>query len=345
MAAAAQKIPVRTRLKAWWEGYDAQELHAYERALHAGEDAVKPTPKAEKKPETLIDKAMNERAARDPDAAGDDEALPVDPWDPSRVDIAKYIWGEGFCGPGGPDHIVAMSKLLALSPELSMVDLGAGLGGPARTLATEFGVWMNCYERSQTLVDAGNELSTMAGLAKKVPLSVFNPEAEFELERKFDRALCHEFLFTIEHKLEFLSTVEASLKPEGLMLITDYVLAEESVVASDDYKDWKAKEHRRLHLATQEEMGELIAKAGLALRVNEDRTQEFLALITNAWRGVDKVVAQMMADPEQKKHVNTLLKEAEFWNRRAHMLATGKLKYCRFLAAKRERKKSMMSDW
>ena len=85
--------------------------------------------------------------------------MPVDLWDAKRVNISQYIWGEGYCGPGGPEHIVSMSKLLALSPKMSMMCLGAGLGGPTRTLADKFGVWVSGYEESEHLVEAGNELS------------------------------------------------------------------------------------------------------------------------------------------------------------------------------------------
>ncbi|MFZ5610321.1 MAG: methyltransferase domain-containing protein [Pseudomonadota bacterium] len=339
---AARKVSLKVRLKAWWEGYDAAELDAY---LHGEGAPPEPKNKAAKPappPRGAIEQLVEDKAA---EADKREDKLPFDPWDKARIDVAQFIWGEGYCGPGGPDHVIAISKLLALSPELSMADIGAGLGGPARTLAEHFGVWMTGYEMSQALVDAGNQLSTMAGMAKKAPLAHFSPDGAFEFERRYDRMIAKESLSTIEAKTALLPKMEAALKADGLLLIIDYVLANESVVGSQAYRAWRDGEPRKLFMVTQEEMSDLIAKAGLAIRVNEDRTKDQIELITHAWQGVDKLIARLMANPAEKHLVKVLLKEAELWSRRVQMMQDGHLKLCRFLAAKKERKRSMMSDW
>ncbi len=119
---AKEKLPLKLKLKAWWEGYDRDEYAAI-RADEAESNDVKGQGAPTSTPGSAPTKGKN---------AVDD--LPFDPWDEERIDIAQYIWGDGFCGPGGAEHIVSMSKLLALSPEMSMVILGGGLGGPARSL-------------------------------------------------------------------------------------------------------------------------------------------------------------------------------------------------------------------
>ncbi|RME63679.1 MAG: methyltransferase domain-containing protein, partial [Alphaproteobacteria bacterium] len=236
-------------------------------------------------------------------------------------------------------------KLLALTPELSMADIGAGLGGPARTLAEQFGVWMTGYEQSSALVAAGNELSTMAGMAKKAPLQSFAPGPDFTFERRYDRAFLKESLHMIEDKLDLLTKLESAIKPEGLVLVIDYVLGDEAAVATPEYKAWRQGEPHQVFMVTQKELADLLTKAGFSLRVNEDQSDSQIALITHAWQGVDTVAAKLMENPAERHLVATLLKEAELWARRVAMLQSGRLRLVRMLGAKREKKASMMSNW
>ena len=208
-ATIKQGLPFKLRLKAWWQGYDPAEVAA--RLRTAGTDQtppsnVPPPPvKAESAPVNL-----------------DDPMLPFDPWDSNRVEIAQYIWGEGYCGPGGPDHIIAMCKLLALSPEMSLLEIGANLGGPARTLADKYGSWVTGYETSTRLVELANEKSHMAGLGKKATIKPFDSETITDFERNFDRAFAKETLYTIKDKARLLALIEQHLKPSAMLHITNY---------------------------------------------------------------------------------------------------------------------------
>ena len=251
MMGANPRLTLKTRLKAWWEGYDPEDLGA---RLHGDAEA-------EDEPDSP---PAEEAPAEDEDALVPDADLPDDPWNKEKIEIAQYIWGDGYCGPGGPEQIIAMSKLLALSPEMSMVEIGAGLGGPARTLVEEFGVWMTGYERSERLVIAGNVLSKMAGMAKKAILEPYDPESPEPFDRKFDRAFAKEALFTIDNKDQILANIYESLKPDCLFLITDYVAGEQ---ISDGRKlaDWVAGERIRPCLVDAEELAKAVTKAGFAI--------------------------------------------------------------------------------
>jgi hypothetical protein len=277
----------------------------------------------------------------------DANAKPVDQWNAARIDVAQLIWGRGFCGPGGPEHVIAQSKLLALTPELSMMHLGAGLGGPARTLAEHFGVWMTGYELSASLVASGNELSTMAGMIKKAPLVLLNPVADQPFERRYDRALADMFFSSFEDKAALITKAEAALKPEGLILATDYVLADDAAAVSDAFRTWRDNEPKRLHISTAEDLEGYFAQAGFSIRVNEDMSADYMALITNAWAGADRAVAELMQTPGQGHMAKVLLREAELWNRRVAMLKSGVLQYRRILASKKADKAGIktMSNW
>ncbi len=318
------KIPFRTRLKVWWEGYDLNDV---KRRLKEREEA----------------RARADAAAAPSPPRSADPVLPVEPWDSRRIEIAQFIWGEGYCGPGGPEHVIAMSKLLSLSPEMSAMVIGAGLGGPSRVLAQEFGVWITGFEESAALAQAGMELSVRTGLAKKAEIRHYNPKAP-EFDRNFDRAFAKEALFTIEHKSHLLRHVHKKLKDEGLFLMTDYFLSRESVVNHPDYLEWKTKEPERPHPVPAGEMLEILKAEGFSIRVNEDMTPQYVSMISRAWAEADRVIAELMRQGEEGKQlVQVLLREAELWNLRSRLLKANILQVHRILAAKKLPK--TMSNW
>lgn len=318
------KVPLKLRLKAWWEGYDTDEIkkRISERTVESGDD------------ELPLDEKPKQVSA---------EAL--DPWDAKTVDIAQYIWGKGFCGPGGPEYIVSLSKLLALSPEMSMLQIGAGLGGPSRVLVDRFGVWMTGYEESAALVDKGRKLAKMAGLEKKAQLEQYDPEEFDGFERKYDRALSKEALFTIEDKDGMIGKIEDKLKPGGLFLMTEYVIGSDSVLGKDKYKEWVVGERHHPFPVLSDELVEMLKKNRLQVRVSEDISMQYVEMINQAWAGADEVAAKLAKRDDGTVMIQTLMKEAEFWTRRKKLLETGDLKLWRIVANKKSGGPSMMSDW
>lgn len=329
----AVKLPWKLRLKAWWEGYDPEDLKARlaEQASPVEEDTTKVQPE------------KTEFETREPDPV--DTLEEENGWSEQTVDIAQYIWGEGYCGPGGPDYIVSLSKLLALSPEMSMLQIGASLGGPARVLAEEFGVWMTGYEESPILVEKAQEFSKMAGLERKAVISEYNPEEIEEFERKFDRALAKEALFTIENKEKIIAAIEEKLKPGGLMLITDYVISSDQVVTTDNYKEWKVGERTTPYPVLADELKAILKKNHLQVRVSEDISQQYIDMINQAWAGADQVAAKLAKQENSTKMIQTLMREAEFWARRKKMLESGDLQLFRIVANKKSGGPGAMSDW
>ncbi len=323
---AAAKMPIGLRLKAWWEGYDPDDIkkRIQERTVEPEAEST-PVEQPEKKKAITVDT--------------------IDPWDEETIDIAQYIWGKGFCGPGGPEYIVALSKLLALSPEMSMLQIGAGLGGPARVLADRFGVWITGYEASNTLVEKGNKLSKMSGFEKKAVLEHYDPESVESFDRKFDRALSKEALFTIEDKGNIISNIEDKLKPGGLFLITEYVLGSDAVVTKDRYKEWVVGERHHPHPVLSEELVDLVKSNRLQVRVSEDISSQYVDMINQAWSGADEVAAKLARQDDGTQKIQALMREAEFWTRRKKLLESGDLKLWRIVANKKSGGPSMMSDW
>jgi len=318
------KVGLGLRLKAWWEGYDPDDIKKRLKDRTPREEIAAPEPEPEQKEIT---------------------ADALDPWDEETIDIAQYIWGKGFCGPGGPEYIISLSKLLALSPEMSMLQIGSGLGGPARVLVDRFGVWITGYDTSPALVDKGRKLSKMAGLEKKAVLEHYDPENFEGFGRKFDRALSKEALFTIEDKAGMVAKIEEKLKPGGLFLMTEYVIDNDSVLGKDRYKEWMVGERSHPYPVLATELVDILKKNRMQVRVSEDISMQYIEMINQAWAGADDVAARLAQQENGAQMIQTLMQEAEFWTRRKKLLETGDLKLWRIVANKKSGGPSMMSDW
>ncbi len=312
--AAPPKAKIGEKIHAWWQGYDVNAMLAL------------------KKPAAAVTPEAPPEATRS--RINIPDGLPFDPWSPDRADVAQLIWGKSFCGPGGPDYVVSMSKLLALTPEMSIADLGAGMGGPARVLAEHFGVWVTGFETSQYLVTTGNEMSYMSGMARKAPIKLLDVASGEPFERRYDRIYGHGFLSKL-HELEMMAAkVSAALKTDGLILVTDYFARDKKAAADSEVIDWLASEPHAPHLHTADKVLKEFDAQKLLVRVNEPITDQYSKLVMAGWKAADKVVAELMEDEESVHLVPVLLREAEIWTKRLKLFSSGKVEVRRILAAK-----------
>ncbi len=320
------KVGLGLRLKAWWEGYDTDDIKKRLKD-RAPEDVAEPEPEKEKGPAEEV------------------SVENLDPWNKETVDIAQYIWGKGFCGPGGPDYVISLSKLLALSPEMSMLQIGAGLGGPARVLVDRFGVWITGFDTSEMLVEKGRKLSKMAGLEKKVVLEQYDLDEFDGFSRKFDRAISKEALFTIQDKAGMIGHIEDKLKPGGLFLMTEYVLGSDAVLGKDSYKEWLVGERSHPYPVLSDDLIEMLKANRMQVRVSEDISRQYIEMINQAWAGADQIATKLAQREDGAQMIQTLMREAEFWTRRKKLLESGDLMLWRIVANKKSGGPGMMSDW
>jgi 2-polyprenyl-3-methyl-5-hydroxy-6-metoxy-1,4-benzoquinol methylase len=305
---------LRNRLKAWWEGYDGQEYDAWLAARSRHKTG-------HQKPE--LGRSARRKAGVRREAA----------WKQNRIDIANLVWGEGYCGPGGPQHVIDLVKLLGLTPEMSVLMIGGGLGGPARVLAKEFGCYVDAIEQSKELVVAGNEISLVAGLSKKAAIDHYDFGRCQAFKRKYDAAISTEALFTVENKPGVLKAVQMALKPCKLMVVTDYVLGDEVSTDDPEVQDWMDNEPIELFPIRNEAMITLIEQAQFNLRVKEDVSDSVRGQITKAWAGAGGLAQDLLdRGDEGRPLVDTLLREATHWSRRSSLISKHKVRVMRYLA-------------
>ena len=265
---------------------------------------------------------------------------PQQRWETSRLKLVQEIWGEGFSSPGGTEHILNMIKFFGLNPAMSVLDLGAGLGGATRTMSERFGVWVTGLEADPDLAEAAMALSTKAGMAKKAPISHFDPETFTHKPKSIDCAFSKEFLFTVKDKPAFLRTVENLLKPRGQFLFTDYVL---NTTGNDSIalQKWREFEPNTPHPWTVQDYKQALTELHLDVRVIEDNTKDFHKMVTQAWADYIRRLEGRAVAPDEAP---ALVDEVELWTRRIQAIESGDLRVCRVHALKKDTDR-LLSSW
>ena len=301
----AKKIPFWVRLKAWWEGYDL--------AIRQKQTVVVDTAPLEPEPE-------EEPGSR-------------------RLEVMQEIWGRGMSGPGDESYIMRLVKPLGLKPEHTVIDVGAGLGGMTRVISEKFDIWMTGLESDREVADAGMELSTMAGLAKRAPIHYFDMDHYEFRENSTDCVISKEALYLVEDKDRLLTEIIRMVKPRGQILFTDYVLAEdadERMVYA-----WAEGEPRKPNPWTMRDYEVALTEHRLDIRIKEDITEEVYGIITANWA---KFLSSLKGKRVDKATSEAITDAVELWTRRTKAIDAGALRICRFHALKKEAEK-MLSDW
>lgn len=299
---------LKERFRAWWEGYDILPGQRTE-ALDAPSHDVRY------------------------------EAGPPE-WQTARIRLAEALWGEGFITPGGPDYVLSMVKFFGLDPSMSVLDLGAGLGGATRVMSEKFGVWARGLEEDPQLAEAGMALSTKAGMAKRAPVERFNPETLGLKPKSIDCLFSKEYLFRVEHKREMLHALESGLKGRGQFLFTDYVQAK-THHSSELLEAWKEAEPSPAHLWSVQDYQNAFGKLHLDTRVIDDITESFHKMVTQRWAAY---MLSVKSDGIDDELASVLMEEAELWTRRMQLLEADEMQLCRFHVVKKDTNR-LLSNW
>ncbi len=310
--AQIEKLSFKLRLKAWWEGYDAEEYLLH---LNGNPQDKKELPPPKKNTPPV-------------------ENLPPLEWTEKRIELAQLIWGEGYCGPGGSEYVKSLSKMLCLTDKMSVAVIGAKLGGPTRVLADEFSSWVSGFEISNELVKRGNELSLEADLKDKAVLVKYDPVSDEPFERKFDRCFAKETIYSIEDKPVFLKKIFDNLKNDGLLLITDYCLLNEESMINSDVQKWQMQETTAPFFITEKEMKKNLEDAGFNVRVNEDISEDYIKIISKNWAGAEKILASLSPQDEMDS-LQIIMKDAESWNLLSKLLSDKHIQVRKYLAHKK----------
>jgi len=245
-----------------------------------------------------------------------------------KLQLAQWLWGAGFNMPGGEEHVLELVKPFALNPAMNMLDVAAGLGGPARSIATAFKMYITAYERDPELAKLGMEMSTLQGMNKHAPIEPYDPET-FELRAAaFDCILGRLATYTLADKDRFLGMLAQGLKPRGQLMLTEFV-SDPAAGAKPELTLWERRQPAPPQLWTLEQYKLCLTKLGFDIRIDEDTTDRYRSMILQGW-------AQLLHNADlrgmPRKHVRSIVDEAENWFYTVAALDSGALRVYRLYA-------------
>ncbi|MGE4351941.1 MAG: cyclopropane-fatty-acyl-phospholipid synthase family protein [Bdellovibrionales bacterium] len=245
-------------------------------------------------------------------------------WNGDRVAVIEHMWGEGHALPGGDEYLNSLSSPLGINSEMSILDLSAGLGDMARSLAEEYKTYVTGMEVDSALAARGMVMSIAAGKSKSASVVAYDP-ANFTASRKYDCIFARELFYKIIGKEKFFKAIDSSLKSGGGQIVfTDYIL-DPAVREKPAIARWLAREPNAAPLSSIE-MIKMWKGMGYDLRIAEDQTQEYKVLIL---QGLKSFVDFMIMNRPDEATKLCVVREVDLWVRRMEAFSQG-LKYYRF---------------
>jgi ubiquinone/menaquinone biosynthesis C-methylase UbiE len=171
----------------------------------------------------------------------------------------------------GRKATLELARSLNLSVASHVLDIGSGLGGPARTLAETYGCRVTGIDLTQSFCDAATTLSGWLGLRDRVDFQQGDATRLPFADGQFDAAMTIHVAMNIAAKAEMYAETRRVLKPGSRFAAYDILQGEGGEVMFP--VPW-AREASISHLVTPDSMRSLLTDAGFRIVTVEDSTEE-----------------------------------------------------------------------
>ena len=123
---------------------------------------------------------------------------------------------------GGLATTRRQANRIAVTEDSRVLDVGCGIGGPARYLAHTYGCRVDGIDLTPELIETGRVLTERCKLADRVVLQVGNALDLPYPDQTFDVVWCQNVAMNISDKAGLLEGAYRVLKPGGLFTSTEY---------------------------------------------------------------------------------------------------------------------------
>jgi SAM-dependent methyltransferase len=162
-----------------------------------------------------------------------------------------------------------LAEAARLEPSTRVLDLGCGLGGPARYLAATFGCKVTGVDLSPAFIDAATYLTARCGLSDRVTFEVADGlHLPFD-NALFDAVFLQHVAMNIEDRTALYAALHRILSPGGRLVIYDIVLRDGDVV----YPVPWARDASTSFLLTESQTRTALETAGYKAALWRDDTQ------------------------------------------------------------------------
>jgi phosphoethanolamine N-methyltransferase len=201
-------------------------------------------------------------------------ALDHGQYSPAEIHKYEVIYGRNFISPGGEATARAILGLAVFEPNMTVLDVGCGLGGAAFLMARVFGARVRGIDISRNMLRVAQERLEEAGLAHAVTLEHadilrYAPPISYDLVHSRDVFL------HIQDKAGLFGAIKRCLRPGGQLLFSDYMCR--SGARSADFEAYVAG--RGYDLQSLDQYRALLTQAGFEVLLAQDRTAEFVDIL------------------------------------------------------------------
>lgn len=189
----------------------------------------------------------------------------------TRDDLARF---DEF-HTGGRDATRTLAQFAGLRDGMHVLDIGSGVGGPARTLAAECGCRVTGIDLTEAFCRAAEMLTERVGLSHRV---TFRPGSALDLpfdEASFDVVWTQNVLMNVADKGRLCREAYRVLRPGGKLVIAALMAGS---VAGIHLPVFWASDPGLNFLMPAEEFRQLVANSGFVERAWEDVTQQAIAM-------------------------------------------------------------------
>ena len=251
-------------------------------------------------------------------------------WPAPRLAAAQMLFGEGCTFPGSKFAITQLIEPLQLNQDMTVVDIGAGIGTATRIIAQETGASVAGLELDPGQVELAQHFADETGLAHQVTLlegalgnCAIDPDSR-------DAIFGREVLLGVADKATAFMDMWAMLKPGGQILLVDFV-AKTPAGTKEDADEWAKFEKMKPHMATMDQIKQGLSATHLDVHKADDISDAFCSHILRGLAGLTDALKQGSVPKNQRPWV---MWEVELWARRVATLQAGNIGFYRFHASK-----------
>lgn len=244
----------------------------------------------------------------------------------SRVSVMDILWGKDSNFPGNDSFTIKIFNPEMLNSKSMVLDLSSGLGACARTIANESFAKIDIIQNDKNLLPF---LAKSIEEHKLTPfLSILKDDMNvIKLAKvKYDFIYGRECFFKIKNKQRAFEQCADSLKNNGRIIFTDFVL-EKNMSSYKVFKNWSEQERGAVYPTTLANYLKLFDGLGFKVGPIEDYSKEYIDHVNSAWLNFKKYVSYTELD---ERFMNVMLLEGDIWLSRVLALKSKKLRLLRF---------------
>ena len=185
-------------------------------------------------------------------------ALAEDGIDPSHPSIEALAPYDQFHGRG-LEATVEIANLLQIDASDHILDIGSGIGGPARYFAHRFGCEVTGVDLTAEFCDVARDLTRALDLEKRVKFELGNALAMPFANGSFEGAYSMNVSMNIADKEAFYREIHRVLKPRGWLMLSEVA---KGTGGDPDYPTPWADSAHTSFLSTPEETRSGLVEAG-----------------------------------------------------------------------------------